>query len=385
MTIFDESMNQNTVVKAPGKILWIGVYSVLERPNVSYVTSVDAYVTATVEALDTHDVEIIAPQLGMSAKGKINSNGAIELQVPKELLLLKTAVQVASRYSVCLGKKVGGFRITTLSDPQFAYSISKGNVIKSGLGTSAAVTVSAIAAILRSMDISLEEKDALHKLSQLSHSIATGKVGSGFDIAAATYGSIVYSRYSPEIISGFPQNYSDKQLLDIVDMDWDYSIEKLAFPKKFRILFANFGESMITRDAVSKVMEFKKFDPRIYFGIMGEVNEYNVKAVDSLKRLGKKDASALEDFRQAFEHSRSLIKKLGAISNVGIEPDDCTHLINESKSNGAFVARLPGAGGKDSIAAICLDAKSYASLKKFWKSKSELKILDVKTTDNGVL
>jgi phosphomevalonate kinase len=41
----------------------------------------------------------------------------------------------------------------------------------------------------------------LHNLAQLSHCAAQGKIGSGFDISAAVYGSQRYSRFSPLVIT----------------------------------------------------------------------------------------------------------------------------------------------------------------------------------------
>ena len=37
----------------------------------------------------------------------------------------------------------------------------------------------------------------VHNLAQYVHSKAQGKVGSGFDVSAAVYGSHVYNRFSP--------------------------------------------------------------------------------------------------------------------------------------------------------------------------------------------
>merc|ERR1712227_884010 len=38
-------------------------------------------------------------------------------------------------------------------------------------------------------------------MGQVIHSIAQGKVGSGFDVASAVYGSHVYERFSKEVMS----------------------------------------------------------------------------------------------------------------------------------------------------------------------------------------
>ena len=62
---------------------------------------------------------------------------------------------------------------------------------------------------------------------------------------------------------------------------------------------------------------------------------------------------------------------------MSVEPEECTSLIEETGRNGAFVAKLPGAGGKDAIAAIYLTDQDGARLRNFWSGKEELGILNL--------
>ncbi len=372
-------MSFDTNARAPGKILWLGGYSVLERPNVSYVTSVTAYVNAHIHENYGSNVDLAAPQLNRRANGTIDlASGRISAEVPEELVLMKTAAEVAARYVASLGIGLRGFRVTANNDSPFSYTITAGKIAKSGLGSSAAVAVATIGAILKAFGADSKENDALHKLAQTAHSIATGKVGSGFDVAAATYGSVIYARYTAEIVQSLPADYSNQQLLELVKKEWDYSIEPFSMPEGLRLSFANFtGESMTTTKAVGSVSDFKKRDPDAYSKLMEEINAENVKAIAALKAVSKGDAGAYDEFGLAFDAGRAMTKRLGESSGVSIEPDDCTALIDESKSNGAFVAKLPGAGGKDAIAALSRDADSKGRLERFWRGRSELKIQDI--------
>lgn len=87
-------------------------------------------------------------------------------------------------------------------------------VAKTGLGSSAAMTAAVVAALLHylgvvrlssSKDLGEREDskdlDMVHKIAQTAHCIAQGKVGSGFDVSSAVYGSQRYVRFSPEVIS----------------------------------------------------------------------------------------------------------------------------------------------------------------------------------------
>lgn len=81
-------------------------------------------------------------------------------------------------------------------------------VHKTGLGSSAAMVTSLVAAILlhasgaRSDQVVSEStKKLIHNVAQYAHSQAQGKVGSGFDVSAAIFGSQIYRRFAPECLS----------------------------------------------------------------------------------------------------------------------------------------------------------------------------------------
>lgn len=65
------------------------------------------------------------------------------------------------------------------------------DVPKSGLGSSATLVTSFTAALLQYFT-GTSNKDIIYKLALSSHQLAQGKVGSGFDISAACWGSHVF-------------------------------------------------------------------------------------------------------------------------------------------------------------------------------------------------
>jgi phosphomevalonate kinase len=382
-----DAMGFDITGKAPGKILWLGGYSILERPNIGFVTAVDAYVSANVKSIDGNLIVIDAPQLKARASGTIDlDSGVLSIEVPKELVLLKTAIEVASRYVAGLGIRLQGMQITTRNDPAFSYTITEGKIAKSGLGSSAAVTVASVGTVLKAYGVDTSADDALHKLSQTAHSIATGKVGSGFDIAAATHGTILYTRYSPGIVKDFPAAYQNSELQGLIKRNWDCVIEKFNLPGRFNLMFANFvGEGMITTAAVGSVSKFKEKEPARYKELVDAINAENVKAVQALRAMSKGENidSSMNAFKDAFNKGRILTKQLGILSDVSVEDDDLTRLIEESVENGAFVAKLPGAGGRDSIAALILDEQSRRRLEDFWSKRKEIQILKINAEEGG--
>ncbi|KAG5461410.1 MAG: hypothetical protein BJ554DRAFT_6404, partial [Olpidium bornovanus] len=102
------------------------------------------------------------------------------------------------------------------------------DVHKTGLGSSAALTTALAGCLLAHFGVipprALEEesesgRDArrlLYAVAQLAHCFAQGKLGSGFDVAAGVFGSMLYRRFSPSVL---------EPLLALVEVrtTWDVS------------------------------------------------------------------------------------------------------------------------------------------------------------------
>lgn len=82
-------------------------------------------------------------------------------------------------------------------------------VHKTGLGSSAALITSLVSALLlhfsaisaeKFADTHDEGRQLAHNLAQFVHCYAQGKVGSGFDVSAAVFGSQIYTRFEPAVL-----------------------------------------------------------------------------------------------------------------------------------------------------------------------------------------
>lgn len=82
-------------------------------------------------------------------------------------------------------------------------------VHKTGLGSSAALITSLVSSLLLHLEVippsDLTEDETqgrrlAHNLSQYVHCLAQGKVGSGFDVSAAVFGSHIYTRFDPVVL-----------------------------------------------------------------------------------------------------------------------------------------------------------------------------------------
>lgn len=71
------------------------------------------------------------------------------------------------------------------------------------------MTTSLVAALMHHLVPSSElSKELIHNLAQYAHSLAQGKVGSGFDVSSAVHGSHEYVRFDPSCFGDFMQDSS---------------------------------------------------------------------------------------------------------------------------------------------------------------------------------
>lgn len=311
---------------------------------------------------------------------------------------------------------------------------SDGKVIvnKTGMGSSAALVTSIVGALLQFFGASSlpmidqevtagkenHHEDGLriaHNLAQICHCYAQGKVGSGFDVSSAVFGSHVYTRFSKSIINKFIEdvevrNESVKdglslaetdstQLLALVtdaDQKWDCTVQPINLPKGLELLMADVCGGSESPSMARKILEWKKqnretgFLTGYYWKDLKRCNkkiasllsdQYTKKPFcDGLARDGpliiasrtaeqwrkpmpstwhEFDGSSwdvalqLLDLRMAFLESRQNLKGMGTAAGVPVEPDSQTVLADATmKLPGVVAAGVPGAGGYDALFVI---------------------------------
>ena len=184
----------NIRVKVPGKLILLGEYAVLEGAD-ALVASVDR--CAVVEIFDTDDeiCQIYSNLTNESLRFTIDKNGKPRpLQNQADRLLSKmnfvlTIINKTCQYILYFGFSIKSFNLE-IDTTQFYIN---NNRDKLGLGSSAALTVALIMALVKfhRADQSLfKSKNTLFQFACETHYFAQGSLGSGVDIAASVFGGL---------------------------------------------------------------------------------------------------------------------------------------------------------------------------------------------------
>ncbi|KAL4565142.1 hypothetical protein LXL04_029227 [Taraxacum kok-saghyz] len=463
------------IASAPGKVLITGGYLILERPNAGIVLSTNARFYAIVKPLYDElkpecwlwswtDVKLTSPQLNRES---------IETRNP----FVEYAVQyaVAAAYATLGNDKkdalqkllLQGFDITILGGNDFysyrneiesrglpltpeslaslppftsitfnsthsnGESNSKPEVAKTGLGSSAAMTTAVVAALLSYLGVvnlssdsgaHQENLDVIHIIAQMAHCMAQGKVGSGFDVSSAVYGSHRYVRFSPQLISSSQDALRFMPLEEVVGGvlkgKWDHERTKFSLPPLMNLLLGEPGSGgSSTPSMVGAVKNWQKSDPQNSSNTWRQLSEANATLEAQLNLLNKLAEQHSETYksviytcsmyqsdkwieqtseainleivktligaRDAMLNIRFHMREMGKAAGIPIEPESQTQLLDATMNMpGVLFAGVPGAGGFDAVFAVTL-GDSGQNLSKAWSSHNVLALL-VKEDPRGV-
>lgn len=282
----------------------------------------------------------------------------------------------------------------TQSTPFNDFQVSLSEAHKTGLGSSAALVVAFTAAVLSHYipetvgSLSDEASRArLHNLAQIAHCTAQGKIGSGFDVAAAVYGSCVYRRFSPSVLEGLGEIRSASfatRLRNLVEQQgtaprWDHEIASQAvkLSQHARLVMCDVDCGSQTVGMVKQVLAWRSQNQthadQLWERLQQqneEVQEAMINFNDVYDRNAGKHEACLDSIRQgeepseecydrlkvALQESRRSVQDMSSQSNVPIEPPPQTKLLDACCAiPGVLGGVVPGAGGYDAIALLVLD------------------------------
>jgi len=332
-------MSDVVVARAPGKLFLLGEYAVLDGcPAV--VAAINRHIEVRLElAAGAAVIRICAPACG-----------AVEFaaaQPPASEGLLRFVIAayraVLSRFPQ-LGKRGCSLMI--------ASAMAGPDAAKVGLGSSAAVTVAAVAALAAFAGAGLD-RHAIFAIAFEAHRAAQHGIGSGADVAASAYGGVVLFQPHAQAAPG---------------------ITPLALPEAAELLAAWSGDSASTADLVEQYLAARNGSAAARAAFVAESHIYIDSFVGAL-RQGVLSHAAIDGAADA-------LARLGQQLGLPIVTPRLAQLIALARAQGA-AAKTSGAGGGDCGIALVRDAADAERVRKAWHA-AHLVPLDVALDPTGV-
>jgi phosphomevalonate kinase len=252
-------------------------------------------------------------------------------------------------------------------------------IAKTGLGSSAVVTVMVVASILKHSGVInpalVDNMTKVHVLAQLSNAIAQNKIGSGFDISASVFGSQVYTRFPPadlgpsliDLMQNGPEGFAQR-IDDLAhSANWKPPLTVQWNRNSCKFILIDFQRGSNTRILVPQVMAYLQNNENYARQFVNESTLTVDQMMSELARLGKntkQDPSVLSRMREIGTRYLKLMRSLGNQAGVEVQPDLVVRLIEhfQRKLPGFIFGISPGAGGFDATSLLVEGKTSHTEI-----------------------
>ncbi len=355
-------------VRVPGKLMVAGEYAVLEPDHEAIVIAVDRYVTATIFLSPANRLYLHGMDLNNISWQFVGA--AIEFSIPDtRLRYIERALCVTFAYLQSLGIDIVPFSLriqSELDDPD-------GH--KYGLGSSAAVVVAVVFAVLNLFGQERTMPEVIFKLSAIAHFEAQGS-GSGADVAASTFGGwLRYASFKFDWLS-FCLSHQ-MPVAKLIREPWPhFRAERIQPPTLLQLCVGWTGEPAATAPLVKKVSDLKKRSLAEYEFFL----KNSAAAVSNLVCAFATGNIALA--LEAFEQNRVALYQLGKEAGVPIETPQLRELHRIAKLfDGA--GKPSGAGGGDCGIALVKGDTHVEHLYRAWRDVG-IEPLHIQVSSQGV-
>ncbi|SEN87763.1 phosphomevalonate kinase [Amphibacillus marinus] len=336
-------------VRAPGKLFVAGEYAITEPNQDSIVVAVDRFLEIDIQSSRSNRLDL--PQMGLTDISWKVEKGLVKFSEPdKRLHFIKHIIETING----LGVEVMTSQLLITSE------LDDRSGLKYGLGSSAALSVALVTALLKYSNVAtiVEQPLTIFKLAAIAHLRAQGN-GSCADIAAATYGCWLNYR-------SFDRHWLDEQLAqgvtvpELIEKEWpSLCITPIALPANLYFLIGWTKQAANTSSMVNDVQALKQQNLASYQAFLSDSN----KVVKQIIRGFNEES--VELVLTGIKQNRQLLKQLGQVSGVNIETEQLTMLIDIADAFGA--AKTSGAGGGDCGIAFVNQADQAEQVKLLWK------------------
>ncbi len=350
--------------KAPGKLILIGEYAVLEGSS-ALVMATERYAISTIKASHKNSNIIRSSNIKEHAFSfSVNNDATVSFssdvsKISKDKL----------KYFILSFEKAYKTLTVNNSLPPLSINIDTSDFfwedtgVKLGLGSSAAVTTSIYGGLLsywnqtQTLTKKYSKKNLFYNANSI-HKLAQDKMGSGIDIAASVFGGVLQYQL---VDKGKPNSAI---------------IQKIDMPSSLHILPVWTGKQASTTKMVSSINNYYKKERKVYHQFIDEMAELSQQGCLALTQ------NSTSEFLAIIKSYYQVIKIFGEKSGVPIISKLHKKLADIVYQSGHSVYKSSGAGGGDFGIVISQSEDELIYLKNKIE-KNGFKIFDIGLSHKG--
>ncbi|MDF7638924.1 phosphomevalonate kinase [Lactobacillus sp. ESL0791] len=338
--------------QAPGKLYIAGEYAVLEQDCPAILVAIDQFIRVSITKSKTGTGLIHSKQYSQDSIHWVRKGYKMVIDNrdnPFEYIL--AAISYTERFCIEQNIKMKVYDLHINSD------LDSADGKKYGLGSSAAVTVATVKAILRFYQVAFTN-ELVYKLSAIAHYSVQGN-GSAGDIAASVYGGwLAYQTFDKKWLK---RELAAKSLSAVVAEAWPgLKIELLTPPEGMKLIIGWSQKPASTSQLVDETNANKA-------ALNGEYKKFLVASkkcvLDMVTGFEENNISLI---KQQIAVNRKLLQHFAQINQIAIEIPRLSKLIQIAEDFGC-AAKTSGAGNGDCGIVITDNQTDIAALEAEWR------------------
>lgn len=350
-------LNSLITEQAPGKLYIAGEYAVLEQDCPAILVAVNQFIRVSITKSKSSTGSIHSKQYSQDSIHWVRRGAKMVIDNrdnPFEYIL--SAINLTERFCLEQHIKLRVYDLHVNSD------LDSADGKKYGLGSSAAVTVATVKAILRFYNVPFSN-ELVYKLSAISHYSVQGN-GSAGDIAASVYGGwIAYQTFDKKWLK---RELTQKSLSEVVDEAWPgLKIQLLTPPEGMNLLIGWSQKPASTSRLVDETNANKAALNVEYKQFLQQSRKCVLRMIDGFEQ-GKIDLIKMQ-----IRENRKLLQHFAQINQIAIEIPRLSKLINIAESFGG-AAKTSGAGNGDCGIVIIDEQTNVNELEQQWRKNNVL-------------
>jgi len=350
-------LNSLITEQAPGKLYIAGEYAVLEQDCPAILVAVNQFIRVSITKSKSSTGSIHSKQYSQDSIHWVRRGAQMVIDNrdnPFEYIL--SAINLTERFCLEQHIKLRVYDLHVNSD------LDSADGKKYGLGSSAAVTVATVKAILRFYNVPFSN-ELVYKLSAISHYSVQGN-GSAGDIAASVYGGwIAYQTFDKKWLK---RELTQKSLSEVVDEAWPgLKIQLLTPPEGMNLLIGWSQKPASTSRLVDETNANKAALNVEYKQFLQQSRKCVLRMIDGFEQCN------IDLIKMQIRVNRKLLQHFAQINQIAIEIPRLSKLINIAESFGG-AAKTSGAGNGDCGIVITDEQTNVNELEQQWRKNNVL-------------